>query len=64
MLNATLNRCLARGVFDSYACTLLVLSSQVEDYTNASHHTNIRPGYRGKFSLKQLADWQLDPSPP
>ncbi len=35
---------------------LLVVSCQVEDHTNASHHTNIRPGYRGKFALKQHAE--------
>jgi len=42
--------------------TLLVVSFQVEDYSNASHHTNIRPGYRSKFLLDQHADWQQDPS--
>jgi hypothetical protein len=35
------------------------VSCQVEDHTNASQHTNIRQGYRGKFALKQHADWQV-----
>ena len=56
--------CAGANTSNSHICvgvrrTLLVVSCQVEDHTNASQHTNIRQGYRGKFALKQHADWQV-----
>ena len=47
------------GIVPEARRTLLVVSVQVENQLNAGDHSNIRPGYRGKFRIVDHAKWHV-----